>query len=92
MYFDVGRYSYRQFGVLVPYIALEPTIVAGAITLGVMQQIVRAFGRVEASFQYLVNSWDTIVELMSIYKRLRQFEDQILRDDEDAYATGTSTP
>ncbi len=77
MYFDVGRYSYLQFGVLVPYIALGPTIIAGAITLGVMQQIVRAFGRVEQSFQYLVNSWDTIVELMSIYKRLRQFESRI---------------
>ena len=77
MYFDIGRYSYRQFGILVPYIALGPTIVAGAITLGTMQQIVRAFSRVETSFQYLVNSWDTIVELMSIYKRLRQFESEI---------------
>ena len=27
--------------------------------------------RVRSSFQYLVNSWTTIVELMSIYKRLR---------------------
>ncbi|MGD9603521.1 MAG: peptide antibiotic transporter SbmA [Gammaproteobacteria bacterium] len=77
MYFDVGRYAYLQFGVLVPYIALGPTLVAGAITLGVMQQIVRAFTRVESSFQYLVNSWTTIVELLSVYKRLRQFERQI---------------
>jgi ABC-type long-subunit fatty acid transport system fused permease/ATPase subunit len=42
-----------------------------------MQQIVRAFGRVENSFQYLVNSWTTIVELISVYKRLRAFERQI---------------
>ena len=74
MYFDVGRYSYLQFSVLIPYIALGPTIISGAITLGVMQQIVRAFGRVENSFQYLVNSWTTIVKLISIYKRLRAFE------------------
>jgi peptide/bleomycin uptake transporter len=53
---------------------LAPTIVAGAITLGVMQQIVRAFGRVESSLQFLVRSWSTIVELISIYKRLRSFE------------------
>jgi len=26
------------------------------------------------SFQYLVNSWTTIIELLSIYKRLRSFE------------------
>ena len=77
LYFDVARYSYLQFGVLVPYIALGPTIVSGAITLGVMQQIVRAFGRVESSFQYLVKAWTTIVVLMSIYKRLRAFEAQI---------------
>ena len=74
MYFDIAKWSYLQFGVLVPYIALAPTIVAGAITLGVMQQIVRAFGRVEGSFQYLVHSWTVIVELISVYKRLRAFE------------------
>ena len=77
MYFDVARYSYLQFSVLVPYIALAPTIVGGVLTLGMMQQIVRAFGRVEHSFQYLVESWTTIVELISVYKRLRGFERQV---------------
>jgi peptide/bleomycin uptake transporter len=42
-----------------------------------MQQIVRAFGRVEGSFQYLVSSWTTIVEFISVYKRLRAFERRI---------------
>jgi len=74
MYFNIARYSYLQFSVIVPYLALAPTIVAGTITLGIMQQIVRAFGRVESSFQFLVHSWTTIVELMSIYKRLAAFE------------------
>jgi peptide/bleomycin uptake transporter len=74
LYFNVARYGYLQAGVLVPYVALAPTIVAAGFTLGVMQQILRAFGQVESSFQYLVNSWSTIVELMSIYKRLRAFE------------------
>ena len=77
LYFDVAKWSYLQFGVLVPYIALAPTIVAGALTLGALQQIVRAFGRVETSFQYLVNSWTDIVELISVFKRLRAFERQI---------------
>ncbi len=77
MYFDVAKWSYLQFGVLVPYVALGPTIVAGAVTLGVMQQIIRAFNRVESSFQFLVNSWSTIVELISVYKRLRAFERNI---------------
>jgi len=77
MYFDVAKWSYLQFSVLVPYIALGPTIVSGALTLGVMQQIIRAFGKVQDSFQYLVTSWSTIVELISVYKRLRAFEAQI---------------
>jgi len=74
LYFNVVRYGYLQAGVLVPYVALGPSIVGGALTLGVMQQVVRAFGRVESSFQYLVLSWTTIIELISIYKRLRAFE------------------
>ena len=53
--------------------ALGPTIVSATITLGVMQQIVRAFGRVESSFQFLVRSWSIIVELYQ-YIRLVAFE------------------
>lgn len=74
LYFNVARYAYLQASVLVPYVALAPAIIAGGFTLGVMQQIVRAFGRVQSSFQFLVSSWSTIVELMSIYKRLAAFE------------------
>jgi len=47
------------------------------MTLGVMQQIIRAFGRVEGSLQYLFKAWPTIIELASVYKRLREFEGQI---------------
>ncbi len=77
LYFDVAKWSYLQFSVLIPLIALAPTVVAGVITLGVMQQITRAFDRVEGSFQFLVLSWSTVVELISVYKRLRAFERQI---------------
>ena len=59
------------------YLALAPTIVTGAITLGFVQQITRAFGRVEGSLQYLVKSWSTIVELISVWKRLREFEEKL---------------
>ena len=74
MYFNVGRILYLQTDNIFPYIVLAPTIVAGKITLGAMQQILNAFGQVRDSFQYLVNSWTTIVELLSIYKRLRNLE------------------
>lgn len=77
MYFNVGRIVYLQTDVIFPYILLGPTIVAGKITLGSMNQILNAFTQVRTSFQYLVNSWSTIVELISIYQRLRGFEARI---------------
>lgn len=97
LYFNVVRSGYLQVGVLVPYAALGPTIIAAGFTLGIMQQIVRAFGRVETSFQYLVNSWSTIVELMSIYKRLAAFEAAINKlplpaIDRDYQAGGMAEP
>tara|TARA_B100001057_G_scaffold417494_1_gene436268 strand:- start:1850 stop:2821 length:972 start_codon:yes stop_codon:yes gene_type:complete len=77
LYFNVGRMAYLQANVLSAYVFLAPAIVAGVVTLGVMQQIIRAFGRVEGSMQYLLKAWPTIIELASVYKRLREFEAKI---------------
>ncbi|MAK91434.1 MAG: peptide transporter [Oleibacter sp.] len=77
LYFNVVRYGYLNVGQFVPLIALAPAIIAGAFTLGIMQRILNAFNQVENSFQYLVNSWTTIVELQSIYKRLKAFEHEL---------------
>jgi peptide/bleomycin uptake transporter len=74
MYFNATRSFYLQADNLFAYFILVPTFVAGKITLGIMQQILTAFGQVSSSFQFLVNSWSTIVELMSIRKRLVTFE------------------
>jgi len=78
LYFNIGRMAYLQANVLSAYVFLAPAIVAGVVTLGVMQQIIRAFGRVEGSMQYLLKAWPTIIELASVYKRLREFEATIL--------------
>ena len=85
LYFNIGRIAYLQANVLSAYVFLAPAIVAGVVTLGVMQQIIRAFGRVEGSMQYLLKAWPTIIELASVYKRLREFEDKLETPDE----TGT---
>jgi peptide/bleomycin uptake transporter len=77
LYFNIGRMAYLQANVLSAYVFLAPAIVAGAVTLGIMQQIIRAFGRVEGSMQYLIKAWPTIIELASVYKRLREFESKI---------------
>ncbi|MFZ1814709.1 MAG: peptide antibiotic transporter SbmA [Rhizobiaceae bacterium] len=73
-YFNVARYFYLQTDSVIAVVLLVPTIAAGAITFGFFQQTLSAFNQVTNSFQYLVNSWGTIVELLSIHKRLKQFE------------------
>jgi peptide/bleomycin uptake transporter len=73
-YFNIARYTYLQADNIFVYLILVPTIAAGKITYGILQQILTAFGQVSTSFQYLVNSWTTIVELQSIHKRLAAFE------------------
>jgi peptide/bleomycin uptake transporter len=80
VYFNVARYFYLQADSMFVLFMLVPTFVAGAITYGIYQQIATAFGQVSNSFQYLVNSWTTIIELLSIHKRLKAFEAAI--DDE----------
>ena len=87
LYFNIGRIAYLQANVLSAYVLLAPAIVAGVVTLGVMQQIIRAFGRVEGSMQYLLKAWPTIIELLSVYKRLREFERRIQEAENGALET-----
>lgn len=79
-YLGTAKWTYLQCGKVVPFLALGPTIVKAGITLGEMQQILSAFGRVESALQFLVQSWPTIVELLSIYKRLRRFGSAIVSE------------
>ena len=73
-YFNVARYVYLQADAVFGWFLIIPTLAAGVITLGIAQQTVTALSQVTNSFQYLVNSWSTIVELLSIHKRLKAFE------------------
>ena len=51
-YFNIFRGFYIQADNVFANIMLIPTIVAGKISFGVMQQILTAFGQVTGSFQY----------------------------------------
>jgi len=91
VYFDVTRYLYLQTDAIFATLILAPSIAAAKFSFGVYQQIVSAFTQVTNSFQYLINSWPTIVTLISIYKRLRAFEatlhgDALPQIDEDYLA------
>jgi len=77
MYFNVAKYAYLQGTNFVPWFVLGPTVIVGAITFGVFQQINQAFDQVDRSFRFFASSWSDIVEMISIYKRLRAFESVI---------------
>ncbi len=74
LYFNLGRYLYLQADAVVSLLVLVPTIAAGAITFGVFQQVRNAMSEVKGAMQYLVQSWPSIIDLLSIHKRLRIFE------------------
>ena len=80
LYFNVVRYAYSQVNSVFSLILLGPSIVAAKISLGALNQISSAFSQVTSSFQYLVLSWTTIVDLLSVYQRLRTFEPMIHED------------
>lgn len=83
-YFNIARGFYIQADNIFLFVILIPTIVSGTITYGIFSQISTAFSQVGSSFQFLVNSWTTIVELLSVRKRLVHFETEI---DETQSAT-----
>ncbi|AFJ48015.1 peptide antibiotic transporter SbmA [Shimwellia blattae] len=76
-YFNIARILYLQLDSVFGIFLLLPSVVSAGITLGLMTQITNVFGQVRSAFQYLISSWTTLVELMSIYKRLRSFERQL---------------
>jgi peptide/bleomycin uptake transporter len=74
LYFNVAKWAYLQGAAFIPYLAMGPIVVARGITMGIFQQVLNAFGNVDDSLRFFASSWDDIIELQSIYKRLRAFE------------------
>jgi peptide/bleomycin uptake transporter len=54
-------------------IAIAPSYFQQLITLGVMSQVLNAFGRVEGSMTYFIDRWTTIVDFWAVILRLREF-------------------
>ena len=78
-YVDVWINSYDQFMVIVPYLLVGPGLFTKLITLGVVVQVSNAFRKVHEGFGVFLYQFTTITELRSIWKRLREFEDNLRR-------------
>jgi peptide/bleomycin uptake transporter len=93
MYFNVARIAYLQGATFVPLFAMGPAVLVATITFGTFQQINNSFDNVDRSFRFFATSWTDIVELLSIYKRLKAFEAMIGDEplpqiDQEFLATG----
>ena len=73
-YFGVWSTLFSQFIIIVDLMLIGAGVVLGIITIGYLHQVGHAFGRITESLTYFVNNWTTITELMSIHRRLREFE------------------
>ena len=78
-YFDGWMTTYDQFMIIAPYLIMGPGLFTGLITLGTLVQVSNAFSRVHGGFALFLHNWTTITELRSIWKRLREFEDNLKR-------------
>jgi len=76
-YFDLWSIWYRQLFVIVPFLIMAPGLFTAAYTLGIMMQVVNAFGEVKDAFSVFLYQWVKINELRSIHKRLKEFETAI---------------
>ena len=76
-YFDLWSIWYKQLFVIVPFLIMAPGLFTAAYTLGIMMQVVNAFGEVKDAFSVFLYQWVKINELRSIYKRLSEFEKAI---------------
>ena len=78
-YVDIWINAYDQFMVILPYLLVGPGLFTKLITLGVVVQVSNAFAKVHEGFGVFLFQFTAITELRSIYKRLREFEDNLAK-------------
>ncbi len=75
-YFNLGRYLFLQADGFIAAFFMIPSIAAApaGFSFGIFRQVQSAMGEVKEATQYLFRNWPDIIQLISIYKRLRIFE------------------
>ena len=66
---------YTNVAVILPYVALAPRYFAKLIKLGLLQQTASAFGQVQSSLSYIINSYSLLATWKSVVDRLAGFAD-----------------
>ncbi|HBF38064.1 MAG TPA: ABC transporter ATP-binding protein, partial [Firmicutes bacterium] len=69
--------GYSQLAVIFPFLVAAPRYFSRQIQLGGLVQIASAFGRVQDSLSYFVNSYSSIAEWQAVRDRLLDFRNHI---------------
>ena len=77
LYFNVVKWSYFQGMVIVPYLSFSTNNCNWSNNIRLCSTNYKSFWPSRGFFQYLVKSWSTIVEFISVWKRLREFEEKL---------------
>jgi putative ATP-binding cassette transporter len=80
--------SYTQVAILFPFVVAAPRYFAREIQLGGMMQVASAFGQVQSSLSFIINSFATIAEWKSVVDRLTGFTRAMETVDETARRSG----
>ena len=66
--------GYNQLAMIFPYLVAAPRYFAKQITFGALQQTADAFGQVQQSLSFIVNSYAFIAEWQAVVQRLASFD------------------
>ena len=83
--------SFNQLAVVFPFFVAAPRFFSGAIQLGQLMQISSAFGRVQDSLSWFVDSYDSLARWRATTDRLTLFEDAmqaVAADTEQRHTVG----
>ena len=69
--------SYSQLAIIMPLLMAAPRYFSGAIQLGGLMQISSAFGNVQDSLSFFVNSYSSIAQWTAVVKRLTSFAEHM---------------
>jgi putative ATP-binding cassette transporter len=67
--------GFNQLAMVFPFVVAAPRFFSGAIQLGQLMQIASAFGRVQDSLSWFVDSYDNLARWRATTDRLTYFED-----------------
>lgn len=79
---------YSQVAIIFPFVVAAPRFFAKEIQLGGLMQTASAFGQVQNSLSFIVNSFSTIAEWKAVVDRLTGFTASLDRIDEVRAQTG----